>query len=349
MIIKNALLKDGISDIYINDGVITDTLSDDNIIIDANGKRVIPGLIDTHIHGFEGVDVSDLKLNQMSVALAKVGTTCWTPTTMTYSMDVLKEITEQDIVTDGAKIAGFHLEGPYISKKKKGAQNEENIKKPDINEFKQLKNIVKITLAPEVEGALDFIKQANCLVSIGHTNCDYQEAIKAIECGADCLTHTFNAMPPLHHRNSGPIGAAVEKNIYAEVICDGVHISKPVVLASYKMFGSDKMILVSDNIRCANCSDGEYDSGGLKVIIKDGVACLQDGTLAGGYIPLLHAVKKAVEFGIDFHEAVKMASETPAKSLGLNKGKIEVGYDADLVILNDDFSVYKTIIGGKII
>lgn len=349
MIIKNALLKSGVTDIYIKNGVITEKFSFNDVVLDAKGKKVIPGLIDTHIHGFDGIDVSDFKLNEMSIALAKEGTTCWTPTTMTYPFDVIKKITEQNINTDGAIIAGFHLEGPYISKKKKGAQNELNIKKPDINELKQFKNVIKITVAPEIDGCLEFIEKANCLVSIGHTECDYDTAIKAIERGANCLTHTFNAMPPLLHRAPGPIGAAIEKEIYAEVICDGNHISKGAILALYKMFGADRLILISDAIRPANCPDGEYDSGDLKVIIKNGIATLCDGTLAGGSKPLLSCVKKAVEFGIDFYEAVKMATETPAKSLGLNKGKIEIGYDADLVILNDDFSVYKTIIGGKII
>jgi N-acetylglucosamine-6-phosphate deacetylase len=348
MIIKNAKLENGIADIYIKDGIICDKIIDDEVI-DVKGKRVIPGLIDTHLHGFEGIDVSDLKLNQMSVALAKEGTTCFLPTTMTYSDETLKKITSLSLKTDGAVIPGFHLEGPYISKNKKGAQNEAFIKNPDINEFSCFKNVLKVTVAPEVDGALDFINEAECLVSIGHTECDYETAIKAIDAGANCLTHTFNAMPPLLHRAPGPIGAATEKGIYAEVICDGNHVSKAAILALYKMFGSDRMILVSDTIRPAGCPDGEYDSGGLKVIVKNKVAILEDGNLAGGSLPLLNCVKKAVEFGIDFYEAVKMASETPAKSLGLNKGKIEKGYDADLVILNDDFSVYKTIIGGKII
>lgn len=347
MIIKNALLKNGICDIYIKDGKISEK-SDDGIIIDANGKRVIAGLIDCHLHGFYGLDVSDLKLNEMSIALAKAGTTCWLPTTMTDSIENLQKITSAPIDTDGAVIAGFHLEGPYISKKRKGAQNEDFIKKPDIKEFKSFKNVLKVTVAPEVDGMEEFIRKSDCLVSIGHTDCDYDTALKAIEAGANCLTHTFNAMPPMLHRASGPIGAALEKEIYAEVICDGNHVSKAAILALYKMFGSDRLILISDTIRPAGCPDGEYNSGGLKVIMKNGVATLEDGTLAGGSQPLLFGVKKAVEFGIDFYEAVKMATETPAKSLGLNKGKIEIGYDADLVILNDDFTVYKTIIGGKI-
>lgn len=194
-----------------------------------------------------------------------------------------------------------------------------------------------------------FIREAGCLISIGHTDCSYEQAIKAIDAGAACLTHTFNAMPAMLHRAPGPIGAAVEKGICAEVICDGRHVSKSAVLALYKMFGSDKLILISDTIRPAGCPDGKYNSGSLNVYMKDGVAILEDGTLAGGSQPLLYGVKKAVEFGIDFYEAVKMATETPAASLGLNKGKVDIGYDADLLILNDDLTVYKTIIGGKVV
>lgn len=347
MIIKNAKLKNGIFDISIKSGVIADIGQADKCDIDAEGRAVIPGLIDTHIHGFGGYDVSDCKLREMSIALAKSGTTCWLPTTMTDSIENLERITDQPLPTDGAVIAGFHLEGPYISAKRKGAQNEAYIKIPDIEEFRRLKNVKKITVAPEIDAMCEFIRKADCLVSIGHTDCNYGEAIKAIDAGANCLTHTFNAMPAMLHRAPGPIGAAVERGIYAEVICDGRHVSKAAVLALYKMFGSDRLMLISDTIRPAGCPDGKYDSGGLDVYMKDGVATLEDGTLAGGSQPLLYGVKKAVEFGIDFYEAVKMATETPATSLGLNKGKVEIGYDADLLILNDDLTVYKTIIGGK--
>ena len=194
-----------------------------------------------------------------------------------------------------------------------------------------------------------FIKEAGCVVSIGHTDCNYEQAITAINAGADCLTHTFNAMPPMLHRAPGPIGAAVEKGIYAELICDGRHVSKAAVVALYKMFGADRLILISDTIRPAGCPDGVYDSGGLEVFMKDGIAALKDGTLAGGSQPLLYGVKKAVEFGIDFYEAVKMATETPARSLGLNKGRIEPGFDADLLILESDMTVCKTVIGGRVI
>ncbi len=349
MIIKNARLKDGIFDIKITDGKITDIGSfNESGDIDAKGKRVIPGLIDIHIHGFGGVDTSDIKFSELSRALALAGTTSFLPTTMTDSIDNLIKITNSPLPEDGANIIGFHLEGPFISKKKKGAQNEAFIKNPDLNEFRKFSNAVIITIAPELEGAEEFIKNCSCHVSLGHTDCDYDTAVNAIESGADCLTHTFNAMPPLLHRAPGPIGAANEKEIYAEVICDGRHVHKAAVLSLYKMFTSDRLILISDCIRPAGLPNGEYSSGGLTVIMNDGALTLSDGTLAGGSQALLSCVKKAVEFGIDFYDAVKMASETPAKRLGLNKGRIEKGFDADLLILDDNTNVSDVIIGGKI-
>ena len=156
-------------------------------------------------------------------------------------------------------------------------------------------------------------------------------------------------MPPILHRAPGPIGAAVEKGIYAQLICDGRHVHKSVVIAAYKMFGSDRLTLISDMIRPAGMPDGVYDSGGYDVYMKNSVATLKDGTLAGGSISLLHAVKNAVEFGIDFYEAVKMATETPARLLGVNKGVVAEGYDADLVLLDDEMNVEWTMVGGKIV
>lgn len=350
-VIKNALLGTSTVDIAVQDGVISEIAPciDGDVLLDAEGKVVIPGLVDTHLHAFGGYDVLDGELEKISLRLAKEGTTCWLPTTMTVAVEELQKVTDMPLPTEGATVAGFHLEGPYISAKRKGAQNEAFIKKADIEEFKRFKNVKRITVAPEEDGAVEFIKAVDCQVSLGHTDCTYEEALKAIEAGADCLTHTFNAMPPMLHRAPGPIGAAVEKGIYAELICDGNHVSKAAVLALYKMLGADRVMLISDTIRPAGCPDGKYSSGGLDVFMKDGVATLSDGTLAGGSQPLLFGVKKAVEFGIPFDDAVKMASETPAKALGLNKGKIAVGFDADLVILDGDLNVCDTVIGGKVI
>ena len=349
MIIKNALLKEGIADILIENGKIAGIGSfDGQDVIDACGKRVIPGLIDTHMHGFGGVDTSDVLYDKLSRSLADNGTTSFLPTAMTLSFEDLYKITNADIKTSGAEVLGFHLEGPYISVAKKGAQNEKFIVKPDMEQFKQFKNVLKVTVAPEEEGVIDFIKQADCHVSIGHTCCDKQTALDAIDAGADCLTHTFNAMPPLHHRDPGPIGAAIDRNIFVEVIGDGMHVNKSIVLMLYKTFSSDRMIIISDSIRPAGMPDGKYESGGLDIFLKDGVITLGDGVIAGGSNSLLKNVKTVTEMGIDFYEAVKMASETPAKYLGVNKGIIKEGYDADLVILDDEMNALKVIIGGKI-
>ena len=351
MVIYNALIKGKLKSIVIRDGKIEKVADNVDVgDIDAAGKRVIAGLIDVHTHGCIGMDTMDANFEPMCRFYAEHGTTSFLPTTMTMGYDALERVTNAKTDFAGANILGFHFEGPYISAKHKGAQNEKYIKNPSVNDFKRFKNIKMITVAPELNGAIEFIKAVSpeCVVSLGHTDCDYNTALKAIENGAICLTHTYNAMPPLHHRNPGPIGAAFEKNIYAQIICDGFHISKSVVLATYKMFGSDRMVLISDSIRSAGLKDGEYESGGLKVYLKDGTARLADGTIAGSSATLLACVKTAVNFGIAFDDAVKMASETPANMLGIKKGRIEKGYDADLVILNDDFSVFKTIISGTV-
>lgn len=351
MIISNANIGGELKSIVIEDGKIakiTDTLIQNGI--DVKGKRVIPGLIDVHTHGCIGYDTMDADFEPMCRYYAEHGTTSFLPTTMTMSYDSLMAVCSAETDFSGANILGFHFEGPYINKKYKGAQNEKYIKKPDINEFKSFKNVKMITVAPETEGCMEFIRDISkdCVVSIGHTDCDYETAIKAIENGALSLTHTFNAMPPLHHRNPGPIGAGAEKHIYAQLICDGFHISKPVVLAAYKMFGADRLTLISDSIRPAGLPDGEYESGGLAVRVENQSIRLLDGTIAGSYATLWDCVKKAVEFGIPFSDAVKMATETPAECLGVKKGKIAQGYDADLLIISDDMEIETVIIGGEI-
>lgn len=351
MNINNALVNGRLTNIGIENGKIA-SLSDKPFAdgIDAAGKRVIPGLIDVHTHGCAGHDTMDADFAEMCRFYAQHGTTTWLPTTMTMDAESLKAVTDAETKHSGANIAGFHLEGPFISMKYKGAQNPAFIRKPSMEEFSEYKKVSMISLAPEVEGAMEFIREASrrCVVSLGHTDCDYDTAVKAIENGANCLTHTFNAMPPLHHRAPGPIAAGFEKHIYAQIICDGLHIAKPMVLAAYRLFGADRMVLISDSLCCAGLPDGAYSSGGLEVFVKNGEARLADGTIAGSNSMLWDCVKKAVEFGIPFEDAVRMASTTPAELLGLNKGKIEVGYDADIVIVDEDTTISCVIIGGKI-
>lgn len=351
MIIYNAEISGKLRSVTINDGIIEnvgENLSHGDI--DAEGNRLIPGLIDVHTHGCIGFDTMDADFEPMCRFYAEHGTTSFLPTTMTMGYDDLERVTKAEIDFFGANILGFHFEGPYISAKHKGAQNEKYIKNPSVYEFSRFKNVKMITVAPELSGSVEFIKAVtpDCIVSLGHTDCDYETALAAIDSGALCLTHTYNAMPPFHHRNSGPIGAAFERHIYAQVICDGFHISRPVVLATYKMFGADRMTLISDSIRSAGLPDGEYESGGLKVYLKNGAARLADGTIAGSSATLLDCVKTAVSFGIPFDDAVKMASETPANLLGIKKGRIECGYDADLLIVDGELNLKTVIIGGEI-
>ncbi len=352
MVIKNALIGGKIKNIVTENGVITEIT--ENAVsgegIDAAGRRVIPGLVETHSHGCIGLDTMDADFEKMCRFYAENGTTSWLPTTMTMDYDSLLKVCNAKTDFKGANILGFHFEGPYISKKYKGAQNEAYIKNPSVEDFKQFKNVKLITIAPELEGAMDFVKEVSktCVVSIGHSDCDYDTAIEAIENGVNCLTHTYNAMPPLHHRNPGPIGAAVDKQIYVQVICDGFHVLRPIVLSTYKTFGPERMTIISDSIRPAGLPDGEYESGGLTVVLKDNIAKLKDGTVAGSSSTLWFCVKKAIEFGIPFDDAVRMATATPAEMLGINKGKIEVGYDADLLIISDDTEIDNVIIGGKI-
>lgn len=351
MIISNALVKGKLVNITVNsEGVITD-IGDADVRgdIDAAGKRVIPGMIDVHSHGCIGLDTMDADFAPMCAYLASKGTTSWLPTTMTMDHESIMRVCNAKTDFPGTNILGFHLEGPYISPKYKGAQNEAFIRNPDLDELKQFKNVKMITLAPELEGSMEFIENCGIVVAIGHTDCDYETAVEAIDHGANCLTHTYNAMPPLHHRKPGPIGAAVEKGIYAQLICDGFHIAKPIVLATYKMFGSDRMVIISDSIRPAGLNDGKYECGGLEVFLKDGAARLADGTIAGSTATLWQCVCKAVEFGIDFDEAVKMATETPANLIGAkSKGRVAVGCDADLLIIDDNMNIETVIIGGKV-
>lgn len=347
MILKNANVFGRIIDIPIENGKISNGA--DGEAFDLHSMTVIPGMVDVHIHGLCGIDTMDADFDRLSTELAKRGTTSFLPTAMTMDDGSLMKISNADTKTSGARVLGLHFEGPYISANRKGAQDERNIKEPNIRHFNKFKNVKMMTLAPEKANSMDFIRKVSdkCVISLGHTDCDKQTALNAFDSGAKCLTHMYNAMPPFSHRAPGPIGAAVEKNAYAQLICDGLHVDRSVVIAAYRTFGTERLVLISDSIRPAYCDDGEYNCGGLNVTMKDNVARLSDGTLAGSSACLFDCVKKAVSFGIPFYDAVKCASQTPAELIGVKKGRIEVGYDADLLVLDNEMNIKAVIIGGS--
>ncbi len=357
MFLKNVKLGAEYKTLVLENGKIKEILDVSEEIsaesIDAKGYTVIPGLIDVHTHGREGMDTMDADFDSLCDAYAKEGTTSVLLTTMTLGYEDLLRVCHASTDVCGAHILGIHLEGPYISKERLGAQNPDFVRTPSLEELISFGDEVKmITVAPEVDGMLDFIREASkkCVVSIGHTNATYEETICAIEAGANCLTHTFNAMPPFLHRAPGPIGAGCEKHIYAQVIGDGFHVERGALITAYRMFSSKRMVLISDSIAPAGLPDGCYSSGGLAVDVRDGKIHLANtNTIAGSSSTLLDCVRTVTSFGIPLEEAVRMASLTPAEMLGVDdhKGKIAVGYDADLLLLDENLELKAVLIDGK--
>ena len=347
--LKNLLLYGELTDITVENGKIVGIGKCDIPGEDFGGARIYPGLIDTHSHGCIGFDTMEGHLPEMADWELLHGTTTWYPTTMTMSEKDIIEATHRDIdFGHGANIPGFHMEGPFINKKYKGAQNEAYILEPTMELFNKCKNIKTVTIAPEANGSREFIKNCPAVVSLGHTDADYDTAMEAFSLGAKKLTHTYNVMPGIHHRAPGPIGAGSDsEGVFAELICDGKHIHRSAVRMLIKIFGEDRIILVSDSMRAAGLGDGVYSFGGQTVIVKNGTALTETGNLAGSTSCLFDCVKTAISFGIKEEVAVKMASENPARLMGLNKGKIAVGYDADFIIVDEDFNLIKAIARGE--
>ena len=352
LILKNAMVGGRLADITM-DRQTGKILSVEKIELagrDMNGAEIVAGLVDIHAHGCMGCDTMDGDmLPEMSEFLAQKGTTSWCPTTMTATVEDIRRVVARSFLpTEGAHVLGFHLEGPYISPKFCGAQKAELAKAPDTADFANLDGIALMTLAPELTGAMEYIQNAPFPVSLGHTAADFETAQTAFRKGANSVSHIFNAMPPLHHREPSVVGAALIENAYVQVICDGKHIHPAVIMALYRMFGSDRMILISDSMRATGLSDGTYELGGQPVIVKDGVARTESGTLAGSTSTLADCVRCATELGIPRAEAIKMASETPAKYLGIPKGKIAPGYDADLLVVDDKLNIKEVILCNQL-
>ncbi|MBQ4046339.1 MAG: N-acetylglucosamine-6-phosphate deacetylase [Lachnospiraceae bacterium] len=344
--------------------------------IDLEGACMIPGLVDIHVHGAAGEDFSDGSkegLSRMASYLLRHGITSFMPTSMTLPDPALKkafqaaaELAEEQSFRDvsknnernTARIIGIHMEGPYFSEKKCGAQNPLYLKNPDIDAFTRLQsdcgNMVRIVdLAPELDGAEAFAEQASkmCRVSAGHTDTDYTQAKKFYTAGARHLTHLYNAMPGIHHRSPGLIGAASERdNVTAELIADGYHVHPSAVRMAFKLFPG-RICLISDGLRCMGMPDGRYELGGQMVFLKDGAARLEDGTLAGAASDLYMDMKNAILFGIPAVEAIQAATINPARAAGWDDriGSIEEGKAADCIICDKNLNPKEVICSGVII
>ena len=336
--------------------------------IDLGGATVIPGLCDVHNHGNSGEDFSDgcyEGLVKIARYLAGEGITSFAPASMTLPYDVLEKAFATgrqlaDTQPEGcSRIMGIQMEGPYFSEKKKGAQNGAYLKTPDYEGFKKLYDgcggLVRIVdLAPELPRSAEFVEKASklCTVSVAHTDSDYDHAKAAFDAGATHLTHLYNGMPSIHHRNPGVIPAAVENpNVRAEIICDGLHIHPASVRLAFSMFGADRMIIISDALRCCGMPDGEYELGGQQVFLSGGIAKLADGTIAGSATNLFECMRRAMTFGIREEDAIRAASYNPACSLGAQDkiGSIETGKYADFIVCNSDYTEKTVYMGGKAI
>ncbi len=314
-------------------------------MIDLHGDRLLPGLCDIHTHGCMGCDTMDGNhLAVMAEAQLSHGITSFFPTTMTESPARIAAALTQPLPATGAKVVGFHMEGPYINPRYKGAQNEAYIKAPDLAAFSAYPQAKIVTIAPEAEGAADFIRGTRACVSLGHTACDYDTAMTAFRAGARCLTHVCNAMPPFLHRAPGPIGAAIDADAYVQVICDGNHLHRSMITMLYRTFGARRMILISDSMPATGMGDGVYAFGGQEVTVSGGVARTADGALAGSTSNLMDCVRCAIALGIPAEDAFRMASTTPAEMLGLKKGKIAPGYDAEMLVMDENYALKRVLV-----
>lgn len=334
-------------------------------IINYAGHWIAPGLVDTHIHGFQNHDIMDndvTGLNKISEGLLSCGVTSFLPTTLTSSTEVLNRVVEMIGANykevRGAKIIGIFLEGPFFTEKHKGAQNPNYFCDPSIDLLKnwqKLSNysIEKIAIAPERKGTAEFIEYAvrdKIAVALAHSDATYEEAKQAVEKGASIFVHTFNGMSPLHHREPGMVGAAMNlKNVFTEIICDGYHVHPVAANILMNTRGRDQTVLVTDCMMAGGMPEGSYRLGEIPVEVKEGAARIEGGSLSGSILQLKNAVQNTVKWGIATpEEAIYMASTAPAKSIGKDDecGKIAKGYAADFIVLNPDMDLIATYLNG---
>ena len=361
-------LKEGFVDkeLYVDGARFAEDASDSQVL-DFKDCYVIPGLTDLHFHGAVGEDVSDADpqgLRKMADFELHEGVTQICPASMTLGADTLLEITsmlpQSKKETEGeelAELVGLNLEGPFLSYKKRGAQNPDFLQAPNIELLKELyetsdKLCKLVTIAPELEGSDEFIKEASKFirVSVGHTTAQYDCAKKAFDLGARHVTHMFNAMPPFHHRDPAVIGAANENEaVSAELICDLIHIHESAIRASFKMFGAGRIVMISDSCRGAGMPDGQYTLGGQIIVVGDHIARLESGTIAGSVTSLMNCLRNVVGIGIPLEDAVRASAYNPAKAIGIDKdyGSLEPGKIANFVVLDKNLKTQAIFLNGQ--
>ena len=347
--------------IYINDHRLVDKAEyqDDGEVIDAEGLLVLPGLVDIHSHGAAGEDFSDGNPEGFKKILQyekRCGITSYCPTSMTFPKERLRQIfasIKGAQTEDGATVVGINMEGPFLDPAKKGAHVEKWIAAPDVAFVRELNQdadglVRLVTVAPNMDGAEEFIKEMHeeVCISLGHTAADYDCASRAMKLGAHHVTHLYNAMQPFGHRAPGLIGAAMDDpECMVEMICDGYHIHPSAIRAAFRLFGPERVILISDSMRATGMENGTYELGGQEVTVKDRKAVLKDGTLAGSATNLYGCMCKAVEFGIPLEQAIMAATANPARSIGIFDcvGSIRIGKQADLLLVSENFELKRVI------
>lgn len=386
MIIKNGLIftedctffpltvqteNDIITGLYKPADTALNETSSAETVFDASGCYVLPGLTDVHFHGCDGYDFCDGNyeaFERISSFEFSQGVTSICPATMTISTDKLSEICENaaafsaaqkngSVKADTAELIGIHMEGPFINKNKKGAQNETYVIPANtalLRSWQEKANglIKLVSLAPETEGAISCIEECGSEFnfSIAHTESNYETAMNAFKAGANHVTHLYNAMPPFTHRAPGVIGAAADtENCFVELICDGVHIAPSVVRATFRLFGEERVVLISDSMEATGKPDGDYSLGGLKVSVSGNQATLSDGTLAGSVTPLYRCMLTAVSMGIPLTSAVRAATINPCRSIGMDHlyGSINIGKKAHFLVLDQKDLSIKAVIKGN--
>ena len=345
--------------------ILPETVPED--AVDLGGATVIPGLIEVHSHGNSGHDFCDGDyegLKEMAKYFLACGVTSFAPASITQTYEVLEKAFAAarrlaDEKPEGcAVLRGIQMEGPYFSYKKRGAQNPDFLKDPDFEGFKKLYDacggLIRIAdVAPELPGAIDFVSRAKayCTVSIAHTDCTYDQAKEAVDAGVTHLTHLYNAMPGINHRNPGVIPAAAEnENVRAEIICDGLHIHPAAVRLAFAMFTGARMILVSDSGRCAGQPDGtKFELGGQIAQLIDGVARLADGTIACSATNMYQCVLNCLSWGIREEDVIRAATYNPACALGVQDivGSIETGKQADFIVCTENYAGKRVFLAGR--